>query len=112
MVTLYSTGTEFTANEITLLRGTVADVSSVGVYHNVDPNIVPEVGDFTEVLLVDGTDEPPPALAEVGKIDVLARIGARIGADLALTPGDYQRWVLLVTTDEDVIRPVDIVEVL
>jgi len=112
MVTLYSTGTEYTANEITLLRATVSDIVSVGVYHNEDPNVLPTVAQFDTVTLVDGTAEPPDNNSEVGKIDVLARIGARVDADLALTAGDYQRWVLVVTGDEDIIRPVDIVEVM
>jgi len=113
MVTLYSTGTEYTANAITLLRGTVSDIISVGVYHNTDPNIIPAVGDFNTVTLVDGTAEPPDALSEAGFIDVLSRIGARAEAGvISLAAGDHQRWVLLTTADEDIIRPVDIVEVL
>lgn len=111
MVTLYSTGTEYVANEITILRGTVADITSVGVYHTANPAEIPTVAQFTTVSLVDGTAEPPDALSEVGKIDVLSRIGARLGA-INLAAGDYQRWALIVTADEDVIRRVDTLEVL
>ena len=110
MATLFNTATEYTANELTILRGTVDDIVSVGVYHDTDPNVVPAVVDFDTVALVDGTAEPPDALSEEGKIDVLALIGPRDG-DVTLAPGDYQRWVLVVTATEDVIRKVDVLEV-
>ncbi len=105
-VTLYSTGTEYVMNEITMLRGTIADVTSVGVYHNVNPNIVPTVAQFTTVTKV----VPGDALAEGTKNDVASRIGARTGA-IALTAGDYQRFVLLVTASEDIIRFADTITV-
>lgn len=111
-LTFYAAGTEYAANQITLLRGSAADIVSVGVYHDTDPSVRPEVADFTAVTLVDGTEEPLPALAEDGKIDVLSLIGARVSADVTLTPGDYQRWVLISTADEDIIRPVDTITVL
>lgn len=107
-VALYSTATEFVANELTILRGSVEDVTAVGVYHSLDPNDIPAVADFTLVTLVDGTGP----LAEDGKIDVLSLVGPR-GGDLALaTPGDYQRWVLVSTDTEDVIRKVDVLTIL
>jgi hypothetical protein len=111
VASIYRTGTEYLANELTILRGTVDDITAVGVYHNVDPDIVPAVEDFTTVTLADGTAEPPDPLAEAGKIDVLSLIGPRAG-DVVLTPGDYQRWVLVKTATEDVIRKVDVLEVL
>lgn len=107
MAELFSTATEFLANELTILRGTSADITAVGVYHDVDPQVVPAVLDFTTVALV----EAPDPLAEGDKIDVLSLIGPRDG-DLVLTPGDYQRWVLVTTAVEDVIRQVDVLEVL
>jgi hypothetical protein len=107
---LYHTGTEFTANRVTLSRGTVADIVSVGVYHNVDPNVVPDVADFTAVLLVDGTVPSPDPLAEVGFIDIVSLIGPR-GGDLTLTAGDWQRWVKISTASEDVLRPTDVITV-
>lgn len=110
MATLYHTGTEYTANEITLVRGVPANITSVGVYHDLDPDVIPEVDDFATVTLVDGTSPGNP-LADGEKVDVLALIGARVTADLTLAEGDYQRWVLLVTAAEDIIRPVDVLEI-
>lgn len=110
MVAIYHTGTEYTANEITLHRGTVADLLTVGVFHTTDPSEIPDVADFTEVTLVDGTSPGDP-LAEDGKIDVLALIGPRSG-DETLVAGDYQRWVLVTTLTEDIIRRPDVLEIL
>lgn len=107
---LYSTATEYLANELTITRGDVGDITGVGVYHDENPNAVPEVGDFTTVYLV--ADPLTDPLAEDGKIDVLSLIGPKGGAHLALTPGDYQRWVLVQTASEDIIRKVDVVTVL
>ncbi len=105
-VTVYSTGTEYLSNEITMLRGTIADITSVGVYHTLAPNEVPTVAQFTTVVKV----VPGDALAEGTKNDVASRIGARTGA-IPLTAGDWQRFVLLVTTDEDIIRYIDTITV-
>jgi len=113
MAQVYSTGTEYVANAITLTRAQVSDIISVAVYHTTDPEEIPSVGDFTEVTLVDGTAEPPDANSEEGIIDVLSRVGARIEAGVInLTPGDYQRWVLVTTAAEDIIRRPDVLEVL
>ena len=110
-VTLYSTGTEYTSNAITLTRGTVADITSVGVYHNVNPSTVPTIVSFTTCTLADGTDSGSAhyALAVQGEIDV---IGPKIGADLALAAGTWQRWILVRTAAEDIIRKVDTITVL
>ena len=110
-VELYSTATEYVAVKVTELRGDVADIVSVGVYHDLDPNAVPDVVDFTEVTLVDGTADPPDALSETGVIDILALIGPRSG-DVTLTAGDWQQFVLLSTATEDVIRKTGVVTVL
>jgi hypothetical protein len=114
MVTQYSTATEYTANELTILRGTSADIVSVWVYHDVDPNVVPTPDDFTEVTLVDSGP-----LQEGSKIDVLSLIGpGDVGlsvpaGDLTLTgPADYQRFVMVVSATEIIIRSVDVLEVL
>ena len=113
MAEKFTTATEYIANEITILRGTVDDITSVGVYHNTNPNTIPAVLDFTTVTLVDGTAVPPDANSEAGKIDVLSLIGPKAGAHLNLAaPGTYQRWILLQTTSEDVIRKVDTLEIL
>lgn len=111
-VTLYSTGTEYTSNAITLIRGTVADITSVGVYHNVDPATIPTIVNFITVTLADGTTNPPNPLAVVGEIDVVALIGPKAGADLVLAAGTWQRWILVRTAAEDIIRKVDTITVL
>lgn len=108
---LYNTATEFVANALTLTRGTVSDLLVVGVYHTVNPAEIPTVAQFTEVTLVDGTVDPLPANAEEGVIDVLSLIGSKVGADLALAAGDYQRWVLVQTAQEDIIRRPDTITV-
>ncbi|MGH3439515.1 MAG: hypothetical protein ACRDRN_24045 [Sciscionella sp.] len=112
-VSLYHTGTEYVLNQITFTRGSLADVVTVGVYHSTTPTIVPAVTDFTTVTLADGTATPPNALAIAGQIDVVSLIGPKTGADLAMaTPGDYQRFVLVSTAKEDIIRKVDVITVL
>lgn len=113
-ITLYSTATEYTSNAITLIRGTVADITAVGVYHNVNPATIPAVGSFVTVTLADGTNSGSAnyALAVPGEIDVVALIGPKVGAQLALAAGSWQRWVLVQTAAEDMIRKVDTVTVL
>lgn len=111
MAEIYHTATEYVANELTITRGSVSDIVSVGVYHTTSPNDIPDVSDFTVVSLADGTTLPLPPLAETGKIDVLSLIGPR-DADLVLTAGDYQRFVLVTTATEDVIRKVDVLTIL
>ncbi|MEV4321004.1 hypothetical protein AB0J37_02095 [Microbispora rosea] len=111
MAEIYRTGTEFTANQVTLTRGSVADITAVGVFHSTDPSVIPEVEDFTTVQLVDGTAPDPDPLAEAGKVDVLALVGPRNG-DVVLEPGDYQRWVLIQTATEDIIRRPDVLTIL
>lgn len=110
-VQLYAGATEYVANELTILRGSTADIVTVGVFHSLDPNVSPLVTDFTTVTLVDGIANPGNPLAEAGKIDVLSLLGPRAG-DVQLTPGDYQRFILVSTATEDVIRKVDTIEVL
>jgi hypothetical protein len=111
MVTLYHTGTEYVANAITMQRGQVSDITSVGVYHTLDPDEIPEVGDFDTVVLVDGINGSDP-LAQEGVVDVLSLIGPRDGDVDLPTPGVYQRWVLLVTATEDIIRRPNTIEIL
>jgi hypothetical protein len=107
-VTMAHTATQYLANSLTFLRGSAADVQRVGVYYGIDPNHVPSVTDFFTAQLV----QPGDPLAEGNLTDVLARPGARPDADVALTPGDKQVWLLVVTTDEDIIVKVDTVTVL
>lgn len=107
-VTLYDTETRYTFNQLTFQRGTVADVVRVGVYHNVDPDVIPALADFTTVDLVFA----PDPLAETGKIDIAALIGPNVPAHLALAAGVYQRWCLIETSTEKLIYKVDTVTVL
>jgi hypothetical protein len=78
------------------------------VYHTTDAAVKPTVAQFTMVTLV----KPGDALADGTNLDVLSLIGPKTGAQLALTPGDYQRWVLVQTASEDVIRKVDTITVI
>src|SRR5690606_1593353 len=109
MAEIYRTATEYLANEIKITRGKVSDITAVGVYHSTDPSYIPSPGDFTRVTLVDGTTEPPDPLAERGVGGVLSLVGPR-GVS-SLPPGDHQRWVLVQTASEDIIRRVDVVTV-
>jgi hypothetical protein len=97
MPELYNTATEYTFNELTFTRGGPTQVTAVGVYHTTDANYIPQVTDFTTVQLIDGASDPANPLAQGGVIDVVAQIGPAAGADLALAPGTYHRWVLVTT---------------
>lgn len=113
---VYRTATEYTANELTLSRGNAGDIVSVGVAMISDPATVPAVGAFTPVLLISPETTPGHALLDGTKIDVVAKIGPGGGAVAAgdfpaLTAGDYQRWVLVETADELIIRRPDVVSV-
>lgn len=114
--TIFRTATEYTANEITLARGTVSDIVSVGVAMLADPSEVPTVAEFTAVSLISPTTTPGSPLLDGTKIDVVAKIGPGGGAVAAghfddLAPGDYQRWVLVTTADEHIIRRPDVVTI-
>ena len=111
-VTLYNTATEYTSNAITLTRGTAADIVSVGVYHNANPSTVPTIANFIVCVFANGTTNPPDPLAVAGELDVVALIGTKSGAHLALAAGTWQRWILVRTAAEDIIRKVDTVTVL
>lgn len=106
MVDLYHTATEYLANAITITRGSVTDIISVGVYHTLSPTLIPEESDFTVVTLV----KPGDPLAQGTNTDVLSLVGPADG-DVVLTAGDWQRWVLVKTSTEVIIRKVDVVEV-
>ena len=111
MAELYRSATEYLANAITIQRGSASDILTVGVYHTSDPSAIPEVEDFTQVTLVDGVSDPDNPLAVPGVIDVVSLVGPR-GGDVVLTQGDYQRYVLVTTATEDIIRRVDTVTIL
>lgn len=111
MAEIYSSATEYLANALTITRGTVADIVSVGVFHTSNPAIIPTVVDFTSVTLIDGVANPSDPLAEAGVIDILSLIGPRNG-DVVLVAGDYQRYTLVTTATEDIIRRIDTVTVL
>lgn len=109
-VELYGTATEHTSTALTFTRGGPVQVAAVGVHHTTSPDTVPAVEGFTTVQLVDGVTSPDDPLAQDGVIDVVALIGPAVGADLALPPGTYYRWILVQTQPigvrpgEDVIR--------
>lgn len=114
--TIFRTATEYTANEITLTRGTVSDIVSVGVAMISNPSQVPDVSSFTQVLLISPTTTPGSPLLDGTKIDVVAKIGPGGGAVAAghfpaLSADDYQRWVLITTADEHIIRRPDVVSI-
>ena len=116
-VSLFSTATEYIANAITLARGSVSDITQVGIYVNTNPNVVPTVTQFTTVQLVDGTATPLPALAVAGEIDVLTKVGpgttgVTAGDLAALTAGSYQVWILVKTGSEAIIRKIDTLVIL
>jgi hypothetical protein len=107
-VQIYSTATEYLANSLTFARGSIDDVIKVGVYHTLNPSFIPQESDFIEVDIVG----PGDALAQGDTIDVLSLIGpASLNPTIVLAPGDYQRWVLVKTATEVIIRKVDLVEV-
>lgn len=106
-VAIPNTGTEYVANSLTFTRGSASDITSVGVYHTTDPAVVPTVAQFTTVLLV----KPGDTLAEGDNVDVLSLIGPRSG-HVTLAAGTYQRWVLVKTATEDVIRRPDTITIL
>lgn len=108
-IELYSTSTEYFAVELTEIRGTTADIASVWVYLDANPNVVPTPDLFTEVALV----EAPDALADGDKIDILTLAGpgdVTLGVaagDIQEAAGTYQLFVMIVTATEIVIRSVD-----
>ena len=75
---------------------------------------MPTIANFVTCTLADGTDPLSThyALAVPGEIDVVALIGPKAGADLALAAGTWQRWILVRTAAEDIIRKVDTITVL
>ena len=110
-VSLYNTATEYVASAITILRGTVADITNVGFYATTSLVTIPAVGDFTIVTLVDGTGGVVPPLGVRGEIDVLTLIGS--GGDITtLTAGDYQVFILIQTASENIIRKIDTLTIL
>jgi hypothetical protein len=116
MVSLYNTATEYTANQITLNRGTESGIVSVGVAMESNPATVPAVAAFTAVLLIGPQTTPSSPLLDGTKIDIVAKIGPGAGAVTpghfaALTPGDYQRWTLGTTADEHRSRRPDVVTI-
>lgn len=109
--TIPSTSTEYAANAMTITRGTAADITAVGVYHTTNAASVPAVADFTEVVLVAPGDPLADSTLPAGAYDILSLVGPRSG-DVTLTPGTYQRWVLISTATEDIIRKIDTITVI
>lgn len=111
-ITLYHTGTRYTYNQVTFLNGTQGDVISVGLYHTTSATYIPVTTDFTTVTLNDGTATPPDPLAITGQIDIVGLIGSRGQITNLTTAGDYQRWIYIKTSTEDIIAQVDVVTVM
>lgn len=107
-VTMAHTATQYLANSLQFNRGTPADVLSVGAFYATDPNQVPQVSDFYTSQLV----KPGDALAEGNLVDILTLVGARPSAAVSLSAGDYQVWLLVTTSDEDIIFKMDTLELL
>ncbi|MGH1563014.1 hypothetical protein [Mumia sp. DW29H23] len=94
-VTIASTATENVSNLMPILHGTAADVTAVGVFHTTNPATTPTVDNFVIVTGVPSSD---------GKsVDIQSLIGPRDG-DLTLAVGEHQRWLLVKTATEDIIR--------
>lgn len=108
-VSIPRTGTEDTRNALTIKVGTVADITSVGMYFTLDPagsgSAPPMVTDFTTVTLAKPGDPLHDGLSQLP--EMVALIGDKSG-DFILAPGDWQRWVLIQTDRENIIRPVDV----
>ena len=97
MSDIWITATEYRRNALTIVQGTVGDITSVGIALRSNPNDVPDpsgtgLGEFTEVSL----DETGP--------DIVTLIGPRNGDIEAPAVGDYQVFILVRTADEDIIR--------
>jgi hypothetical protein len=120
MVSLHKTATEYTANQVTFNRGSVSDIVAVGIFMTTDPALIPTFAQFVTATLVDGTGGSPPPLAEAGKVDILAKIGPGGGGVSAgiydfsaiATQTDYQRWTMVRTADEIIIRRPDTVTII
>lgn len=110
---IYTSDTVYTANEITFIRGGAGDVLEVLVYHNEDPNVVPEYGDMTEVALV----QAPDPLAVGSRIDILTLVGPGVASlvdpgDVELVAGDHQRWGGVRTASEFKVFKLDTITVI
>lgn len=104
---LFSTATEYLSNSLTFTRGSVNDVVNVGVYHTQDPLEVPSEANFIPADLI----LPGDPLSQGNQIDVVTLIGPGPGSHDVLTPGDWQRWVMVKTPTETIIRRKDTVVV-
>ncbi len=62
-------------------------------------------------LISYGAVSSPDPLSTTGLVEVLSLIGPKNG-DVVLTAGDYQRFVLVQTATEDIIRKIDTVTIL
>lgn len=111
MAEIYDSATEYLANAITFTRGTVDDITSVGVYHTTNANEVPTELQFTAADLVYAGGPTKPELAEGSNIDIVSLIGPGVGG-LSLAAGVYQRWVMIKTANETIIRKVDTLTVI
>lgn len=91
-------GTEYVGDPVTIGRGTVADITAVKSFHSTDPTVKPLVAQFTDAAALVSSEADP---LWAGTVEIVTRIGPR--GEVALTPGDWQRWVCITTADEDII---------
>jgi hypothetical protein len=97
MSDIYITATEYRRNSLTIVEGTVGDITAVGIALRSDPNDVPDpsgagLGEFTAATL----DPTGP--------DIVTLIGPRDGDIVAPAVGDFQVFILVRTAEEDIIR--------
>jgi len=97
-ISQYHGETKYIGDPITMLRGTVADILTVKTLHTAAGQPSPAPADFTETAILVA-DASHPLWA--GTPEVVTHLGPR--GDVILTVGDWQRWVLLSTADEDEI---------
>lgn len=100
MADIFEHATEYRRNRLLITSGFVAQITAVGIALSTDPNAVPDpgisppdMGDYTPITL-DDTVSPP---------EVVTLIGPR-GGDINPTVGEYQVFILIRTSEEDIIR--------
>lgn len=99
-------GTEYVGDPITVGRGSINDILTSKSFHTQDPTIKPIVADFVDPASVIRSSTNP---LWAGVTEVVTRVGPR--GEVTLAPGDWQRWVLLSTADEDIIEATGVVTI-
>lgn len=107
-VTINRGATEYVGDPVTFTRGSASDIVSVASLHTQDPTLRPLVAQFVHAATLVSSQSHP---LWAGTVEVVTRIGPRAGA-VSLAPGDWQRWVLVSTADEDIIESTGTVTIL